>query len=157
MFGRIILSLPILVVISCAVSIHIIMSCHVISKSSPFTSCHVLSLPISCHTNLFYMLRNFIRLSIIYVCFLSGQVTKETAQLQFEQSAKTFQVIGSMDCAQWTTLLSIQDANFTKYDECRSWLIPVASRRPFSCIGLRLMDSIGTQGYVAVRNIVMWE
>ena len=100
----------------------------------------------------------------IPIHFPSGcksQKTPTEAQKCFEQSAKTFDVIGSTNCNEWTTLLSIRDANFTKPDECRSWVIPMASRRPFSCIGLNLTAPIGAdkskQGYVAVRNMVMWE
>ena len=76
------------------------------------------------------------------------------------RASKSFQVIGSNDCHDWTILLEVDDGGFTFDNEFRSWDIPIDNRCSFTCIGLR-----GTtpkipgneKTYMAVRNIIMWD
>ena len=78
-----------------------------------------------------------------------------------------FRVVGSSDCANWTTLLDVKDTDFAgnndpanvKNDRSgveRSWTIPKKNRRKFPCIGLIVTEAWRWRG-VSVRGMKMWE
>jgi len=70
----------------------------------------------------------------------------------------SLKVIGSNDCATWTTLLTVDKTGFTKENEFRKWSIPVENQQMFSCLGF--MWQKASRGYprtVVVREIRMWE
>ena len=75
------------------------------------------------------------------------------------QTPAHFLVIGSSmtdDCKKWSTLLEVKKAGFTKNDEFKSWLIPIENRKPFHCIGFKIVSTI--KGNVAaLKDIIMWE
>lgn len=77
-----------------------------------------------------------------------------------EYAPRSFEVIGSMDCVHWTTIFNIADAGFggTGPDQRRSWVIPLAKRRSFPCIGLRV-NSVWNMGnpYCRIKQIDLWE
>jgi len=73
---------------------------------------------------------------------------------------KSLKVIGSNDCATWTTLFTVENTGFTKRKEFRKWYIPVENQHMFSCLGL-MWESIPNPKnwpYAAcVTEIRMWE
>ena len=76
------------------------------------------------------------------------------------QTPAHFRVIGSSmreGCANWSTLLEVKQAGFTKNDEFKSWLIPMENREPFSCIGLKILSTINMEKVAALKNVTMWE
>ena len=76
------------------------------------------------------------------------------------QTPAHFLVIGSTmtdECTNWSTLLEVKKAGFTKNGEFRSWLIPIVNRKPFRCIGLKILSTIGDVNNAALKNVMMWE
>jgi len=69
-------------------------------------------------------------------------------------------VIGSNDCATWTTLLTVEHAGFSQNKEFRKWDIPLENQQMFSCLGL-MWESRGfdpnIRSAVWVLDIRMWE
>jgi len=72
---------------------------------------------------------------------------------------KSLQVIGSNDCATWTTLLTVDNTGFTKTKEFRKWYIPAQNQQMFSCLGFMWQSNAPViYSYtVIVREIRMWE
>ena len=78
----------------------------------------------------------------------------------FGQTPAHFLVIGSTmteNSKNWSTLLEVKNAGFTKNDEFNSWLIPTVNRKPFRCMGLKILSTMSKKKYAALRNITMWE
>ena len=81
----------------------------------------------------------------------------------FAMPPKEFSVIGSMDCATWTTLLEVSNADFkTNYTgqtrEFKTWNIPTDKQGYSSCVGLNITSTMRWRDeVVALTNIVMWE
>ena len=77
-----------------------------------------------------------------------------------EHAPRSFEVIGSMDCAQWTTMLNVPLADFGSSGPGlrKSFIIPLANRRAFPCIGLRVnrIWKMSWQ-YVRILQIDLWE
>ena len=70
-----------------------------------------------------------------------------------------FLVIGSTmtdNCNKWSTLLEVKNAGFTEHGEFKSWLIP-AERKPYHCIGLKIVSNLRGSGSPVLTNIVMWD
>jgi len=80
-----------------------------------------------------------------------------------EVAPRSFQVVGSRDCANWTSILTVAESGFPDNDksEFRSYTIPMKNRLTFACIGLKitaLRDAKRDKNnYPELRNIVMWE
>jgi len=72
---------------------------------------------------------------------------------------KSLKVIGSNDCATWTTLLTVENTGFTKNFEFRKWNIPLENQDMFSCLGFmwESMDEVKSSYAVTVLDIRMWE
>jgi len=67
-------------------------------------------------------------------------------------------VIGSNDCATWTTLLTVENTGFTKNKEFRKWDIPLENQHMFSCLGFMWESgSSASRSAVRVLDIRMWE
>ena len=67
-------------------------------------------------------------------------------------------VIGSNDCATWTTLLTVENTGFTKNKEFRKWDIPLENQHMFSCLGFMWESgSRASRSAVRVLDIRMWE
>jgi len=69
---------------------------------------------------------------------------------------KSFDVVGSNDCASWTKMLSVKNSGFDVDFEYKSWIIPKKNRRSFACIGLKIFSAISSS-HLVVNNINMWE
>ena len=77
-----------------------------------------------------------------------------------EHAPRSFEVIGSMDCATWTTMLNVPEAGFGGGGPSlrKSFIIPLANRRAFPCIGLRVNTIwMMRRGYVRIPQIDLWE
>ena len=74
----------------------------------------------------------------------------------FKQSPRAFQVIASSDCSDWTTLLIVENADFTKPNQLKTWLIPEERRSSFACVGLKVFSTIGSH-WVGIRLIQFYE
>ena len=89
--------------------------------------------------------------------------SNETQQKDFEQSPKKIDIVAadSKACAkddpEWTTLLEEEHVGFEDFEETKMWRIPAEKQGIYLCYGLRVYSSIGTQGFAAVRNVLMWE
>jgi len=72
---------------------------------------------------------------------------------------KSLKVIGSNDCATWTTLLTVDNTGFTKAKEFRKWCIPVENQQMFSCLGFMWQSKapVTHETTVVVEEIRMWE
>ena len=69
-----------------------------------------------------------------------------------------FLVIGSTlteNCKKWSTLLEVKNAGFTTDNEFKSWLIPAVKRKPFHCIGFKIVSTISP--LAELTNITMWD
>ena len=97
------------------------------------------------------------RPALIYFCWAEKFVI---AKFGFEnqalkESPKRLDAIGSMDGINWTTLLEIQNAEFSEGNQFRIWKIPAENRRPFACFGLKVFSSIDDEA-AAIRNMIIW-
>ena len=75
------------------------------------------------------------------------------------QAPKKFDVVGSNDCKDWSILLSIDDAEFTRANEAKAWIIPCGMRGIYACYGIETFTTKGNkgnEGHVAIRNALMW-
>ena len=72
---------------------------------------------------------------------------------------KVTKVVGSNDCSNWNTLLQIDNfGGFTSHKEYRTFTIPSENRiLSYSCFGLTWASQEGTEGWVRVGDIQMWE
>jgi len=70
---------------------------------------------------------------------------------------KSLKVIGSNDCATWTTLHTVENTGFTKEWEFRKWVIPEENRVSFSCLGLMWPNKLDEYQSITVVQIRMWE
>ena len=66
------------------------------------------------------------------------------------QSPKSFYFVGSMDCSNWTTIIKVDDAGFTKNNQFKSWIIPKRGRQAFRCFGFELLSTIDST-HVSLR------
>ena len=78
----------------------------------------------------------------------------------FGRTPTHFLVIGSTmteNCQKWSTLLEVKNAGFTKNNEFKAWLIPALNRKPFYCIGFKIVSTIDKENIAALKNITMWD
>lgn len=93
------------------------------------------------------------------------RATHRLAEIGFKtysnrQAPKSFDVVGSDDCANWTKLLAVANSGFPNNrkepQHTRHWNIPKKNRIPFECIGLKIYSVIGFD-IPEVKSIIMWE
>ncbi len=68
---------------------------------------------------------------------------------------KKMMVVGSHDCTNWSTLLTIENTGFSD-NEFRKWEIPAENRVLYRCIGLK-WPVASSNGYAVVAEMRMWE
>ena len=79
---------------------------------------------------------------------------------KFGRTPAHFLVIGSTmteNCNKWSTLLEVKNAGFTEQGEFKEWLIPAVNRKPFHCIGFKIVSTIDKENIAALKNITMWD
>jgi len=73
---------------------------------------------------------------------------------------KWFDVVGSSDCATWTSMLTVFNSGFPDNGnrETRYWSISAQNRMAFTCIGLNVQTNpLSSSPYLLLNNIMMWE
>ena len=73
---------------------------------------------------------------------------------------KHFKVVGSNNCANWTTMVEVADSGFpNNYQPGASkyFSIPKATRVAYLCIGLNISSVIGADFPPEIKSIVLWE
>ena len=74
---------------------------------------------------------------------------------------KSFEVVGSNSCSNWTTLLSTSNSGIPNdlSSTFFSWNIEKRHRLSFSCIGIKSIteNSERPTNYPEIKNIIMWE
>jgi len=71
------------------------------------------------------------------------------------QAPKSFKVLGSNDCSNWSTLLHVTDSGLTTEGQTKEWDIPCKFLEGFGCIGVKVTKTQGSS-YAAIANIEMW-
>jgi len=66
-------------------------------------------------------------------------------------------VVGSHDCTNWQSLLTIENTAFRSNKEFRQWNIPEENRVSYRCIGLKWPVKPAGNTLVVVTEIRMWE
>ena len=75
----------------------------------------------------------------------------------WDQTPKTFDVVGSHDCSNWNILKSVTNAEFTSGGQTKLWNIPCKSQKPYECFGIRAFAPMDSSRWnlVSVTNIQM--
>jgi len=79
---------------------------------------------------------------------------------QNRYAPKRFNVVGSNDCASWTSMLTVFNSGFpdNTHEETRYWSISAQNRMAFTCIGLNVKTNPWSgYPYLLLNNIMMWE
>jgi len=50
-----------------------------------------------------------------------------------------FELVGSNDCDKWTTIILVESTTWTTHDQERKWGVPEKNRKPFTCIGFKVL------------------
>ena len=80
-----------------------------------------------------------------------GKITVTTPN---RNGPKSFDVVGSRNCEDWTTLLSV-DMAFVDRGFSQSWIVPSAGY--FTCFGLKVKSSHTGGNFVDISKIKMFE
>jgi len=74
----------------------------------------------------------------------------------WDQTPKTFDVVGSYDCSDWHVLRSVSNANFTKGGQDKGWDISCSKQKSYNCYGIRASAAMSSRwNLVSLSNIVM--
>ena len=74
----------------------------------------------------------------------------------WDQTPKTFDIVGSHDCSNWNILKSVTNAEFTSGGQTKLWNISCESRKPYECFGIRAFVPMDRSGnHVSLTNVQM--
>ena len=71
-----------------------------------------------------------------------------------EQSPTDFELVGSDNCVDWTSISSFQ-TEFTKASEVQSWDVAVDERKAFRCVGIKV-NKVGSGSFAAIQGLKMY-
>ena len=72
-----------------------------------------------------------------------------------EQSPTDFELVGSDNCDDWTSISSFQ-TKFTKASEVQYWEVPVDERKAFRCIGIKV-NNVSSGPVAAIQGLRMYK
>ena len=74
----------------------------------------------------------------------------------WDQTPKTFDIVGSHDCSNWNMLRSVTNAKFTSGGQTKSWNVPRESQKPYECYGIKVFAPMDSRwNLVSLTNIQM--
>ena len=78
----------------------------------------------------------------------------------YRNAPRSFDIVGSFDCAKWTVLLHVAKAGFPDDSNLfKTWVVPPQNRKKaFRCIGIKV-DAVmnAKKAYVLLKDFRMWE
>jgi len=75
----------------------------------------------------------------------------------WNQTPKTFEVVGSYDCSEWNVLRSVSNANFTKGGQTKSFQISCSKQKSYNCYGIKASAAMSSDWkLVSLTNIKMF-
>merc|ERR1719193_1383154 len=75
----------------------------------------------------------------------------------WQQTPKTFDIVGSNDCSNWNVLKSVSNSGFTKGGQTKAWEIPCEKQKSYKCYGIKASAATDTSfKLVSLVNIQMY-
>ena len=75
----------------------------------------------------------------------------------WNQTPKTFEVVGSYDCSQWHILSSVSNANLNKGGQEKSFQISCSKQKSYNCYGIKASAPMSSDWkLVSLTNIQMF-
>jgi len=76
----------------------------------------------------------------------------------WQQTPKTFDIVGSNDCSNWNVLKSVSNSGFTKGGQTKAWEIPCEKQKWYKCYGIKASAAMDASfKLVSLVNIQMYQ